>query len=139
MNLPGPDKMVAPRYQDIGAGQVALLSSPDGGALVRVIAGDVGGHAGPGRDPHPDGHGARHRLAPAPGSGCRGTRTSTRSVYVLAGEGSVGPDGRPVRMGQLAVFGPGDTSSVSARDRQESVATNSTCSCSAAGPSGSRS
>ena len=48
VNLPGAMKMTAPRYQDIRAGQVALLSSPDGGTLVRVIAGDVGGHSGPG-------------------------------------------------------------------------------------------
>ena len=27
---------------------MALLSSPDGGALLRVIAGEVAGHAGPG-------------------------------------------------------------------------------------------
>ena len=40
--------MTPPRYQDIRAGQVALLSSPDGGALVRVIAGEVAGHQGPG-------------------------------------------------------------------------------------------
>jgi redox-sensitive bicupin YhaK (pirin superfamily) len=40
--------MTQPRYQDIRAGQVALLSSADGGSLVRVIAGEVAGHAGPG-------------------------------------------------------------------------------------------
>ena len=43
VNLPAVDKMVAPRYQDIGAERVTLLSSPDGGALVRVIAGEVAG------------------------------------------------------------------------------------------------
>ena len=48
VNLPKADKMIAPAYQDIGSSKVALLSSPDGGALLRVIAGDVGGHAGPG-------------------------------------------------------------------------------------------
>ena len=48
MNLPARLKMTGPRYQDIRAGQVALLSSPDGGALVRVIAGEVAGHRGPG-------------------------------------------------------------------------------------------
>src|SRR6202034_3083023 len=37
-----------PRYEDIRAGQVALLSSLDGGSLIRVIAGEVAGHAGPG-------------------------------------------------------------------------------------------
>src|ERR1700691_6039798 len=48
VNLPSKDKWVPPAYQDIGAGQVALLSSSDGGALVRVIAGEVDGHTGPG-------------------------------------------------------------------------------------------
>src|SRR3954471_23342591 len=48
VNLPSHDKMVAPRYQDIRADRVSLLASPDGGALVRVIAGTVDGHPGPG-------------------------------------------------------------------------------------------
>ena len=48
VNLPKADKMIAPRYQDIGSSNVALLASPDGGALFRVIAGELGGHAGPG-------------------------------------------------------------------------------------------
>jgi redox-sensitive bicupin YhaK (pirin superfamily) len=41
-------------------------------------------------------------------------------VYVLSGAGSVGPDGQPVRTGQLAVFGPGDTITVSGAVQQES-------------------
>jgi redox-sensitive bicupin YhaK (pirin superfamily) len=48
VNLPAKDKWVSPRYQDITGGLVALASSPDGGALVRVIAGELGGLAGPG-------------------------------------------------------------------------------------------
>src|SRR5213082_2215488 len=48
VNLPRKDKWVDPRYQDLRAGEIALLRSPDGGALVRVIAGEVDGHAGPG-------------------------------------------------------------------------------------------
>ena len=42
VNLPAAQKWSAPRYQDIRANQVALATSPDGGALVRVIAGEVG-------------------------------------------------------------------------------------------------
>jgi hypothetical protein len=57
VNLPARLKMTAPRYQDIRAGQVALLASADGGALLRVIAGSFDGH-----DAHPDLAGARHRL-----------------------------------------------------------------------------
>src|SRR5215207_1473777 len=41
VNLPAKDKMIAPRYQDIRGQSVALLSSPDGGALLRLIAGDL--------------------------------------------------------------------------------------------------
>src|ERR671926_268596 len=48
VNLPTAQKLALPRYQDIRASEVSLVSSPDGGALVRVIAGEVAGHAGPG-------------------------------------------------------------------------------------------
>src|SRR5207245_4889105 len=48
VNLPAKDKFLPPRYQSIEAPQVSLLASSDGGALVRVIAGDVAGHRGPG-------------------------------------------------------------------------------------------
>src|SRR6516162_5535189 len=48
VNLPAADKWIDPRYQGIEGEEVLLLTSPDGGALVRVIAGDVGGHRGPG-------------------------------------------------------------------------------------------
>jgi len=48
VNLPRADKMIAPAYQDIGAGNVTLLTTPDGGALLRLIAGEVDGQAGPG-------------------------------------------------------------------------------------------
>src|SRR5438094_96004 len=46
VNLPAELKWTPPRYQDIQAGRLVLLSSDDGGALVRLIAGDLGGHAG---------------------------------------------------------------------------------------------
>ena len=48
VNLPAKDKMTAPRYQNLEADESVLLSSPDGGALVRLIAGDIAGHVGPG-------------------------------------------------------------------------------------------
>jgi hypothetical protein len=119
VNLPSKDKWVAPRYQDIGAGQVALLSSPDGGALVRVIAGEVAGHAGPGVTHTPM---AMAHVTVSPGARVTLPWSPEHNalLYVLAGEGAVGSEGRPVRMGQLAVFGPGDAIVVSARDRQES-------------------
>src|SRR5450631_150999 len=48
VNLPAAEKWVDPRYQDLEAQDNLLLTSPDGGALVRVIAGDVACHRGPG-------------------------------------------------------------------------------------------
>src|SRR6202041_910544 len=48
VNLPARDKLIPPAYQGLEADEVSLLASPDAGALVRVIAGEVGGHRGPG-------------------------------------------------------------------------------------------
>src|SRR3954471_318491 len=47
VNLPSSMKFSPPRYQDIRAGEVALASSPDGGVLLRVIAGEIAGPSGP--------------------------------------------------------------------------------------------
>ncbi len=41
-------------------------------------------------------------------------------VYVLAGQGTVGPDRRPIRTGQLAVLGRGDVVTVQASGQQDS-------------------
>src|SRR5205823_3846115 len=46
VNLPAADKMTPPRYQSLEGEQATLLASEDGGALVRIIAGDVAGHRG---------------------------------------------------------------------------------------------
>ena len=48
VNLPKAQKWAPPRYQDLRASEVGLLASSDGGALVRVIAGSLAGHTGPG-------------------------------------------------------------------------------------------
>lgn len=119
VNLPAKDKMIPPAYQGLEAGQVTLLSSPDGGALVRVIAGEVGGHVGPGSTHTPMalmhatiGPGARLRLPWNP--------AFNALVYVLAGSGWVGAEARPVSSGQLVVFGSGDSLTVRADDRQDS-------------------
>ena len=48
VNLPREDKFASPRYQAIEGNDVKLLSSDDGGALIRVIAGEIDGHRGPG-------------------------------------------------------------------------------------------
>jgi len=118
VNLPSALKMTAPRYQDIRAGQVALLSSPDGGSLLRVIAGSVAGHDGPGITHTPI---ALLHATIEPGAQLRlPWRPDFNALaYVLAGSGTVGADQRPVQMGQLAVFGPGDVISLGAQRRMD--------------------
>jgi redox-sensitive bicupin YhaK (pirin superfamily) len=119
VNLPKAAKMIAPRYQDIGAGHVALLASADGGALVRLIAGDVGGHAGPGSTHSPITM-AHATISPGATMTLPWRSDFNALVYVLAGKGTVGADRRPIRTGQLVVFGDGDSVAVSATTDQDS-------------------
>ena len=74
------------------AGQVALLTSPDGGALVRVIAGEVDGHAGPGSTHTPITL-VHATLAPGATLELPWRPDFNALVYVLAGAGTVGADG----------------------------------------------
>lgn len=115
VNLPGRDKMTDPRYQSLEADQVVLLSSPDGGALVRVIAGDVAGHAGPGSTHTPIAM-VHTTLAPGARLELPWNPAYNALAYVLAGSGTVGDDARPFRHGQLAVFDRGDTIVLAAGD-----------------------
>jgi redox-sensitive bicupin YhaK (pirin superfamily) len=108
VNLPSKDKMVAPRYQSLEGEQVKLLSSPDGGALVRIIAGDIGGVQGPGATYTPITV-AHATIEPTARLVVPWRADFNALAYVLAGAGTVGEERRPIRMGQLAVFGPGDT------------------------------
>jgi redox-sensitive bicupin YhaK (pirin superfamily) len=118
VNLPARLKMTSARYQDIRAGQVKLLSSADGGALLRVIAGEVAGQSGPGVTHTPItlvhatlSPGAQVRLPWRP--------DFNALAYVLAGSGSAGAGHQPVRTGQLAVFGSGDVITIAAGRRQD--------------------
>src|SRR5271165_3244666 len=115
VNLPAKEKMIPPAYQGLEADQVVLVSSTDGGSLVRVIAGELAGHHGPGSTHTPMAMmhasvsaGALLELPWEPGFNAL--------VYVLAGSGRVGSEGRPVQRGQLVAFGPGDWVAVRADD-----------------------
>ena len=119
VNLPRAQKWAQPRYQDLRAGQARLLASPDGGALVRVIAGELAGYAGPGSTYTP--MALMHAtLAPGAQLTLPWRPDFNALAYVLAGAGTVGQARRPVRTGQLAVYGNGDTVTLAANDTQES-------------------
>jgi redox-sensitive bicupin YhaK (pirin superfamily) len=119
VNLPAKDKFVPPRYQDIGSGKVQLLSSPDGGALVRLIAGDLAGFSGPGQTHTPI---TLVHASVAPGATVELPWPAEYNalVYVLTGAGSVSSAHRPIVAGQLAVFGAGDYLTLSADNSQDS-------------------
>jgi redox-sensitive bicupin YhaK (pirin superfamily) len=118
VNLPAAQKWVDPRYQDIAADSVTLLRSPDGGALVRVVAGEVAGHRGPGVTHTPIAL-VHATLSPGAELDLPWPRDFNALAYVLSGRGSVGAEGRPVSAGQLAAFGPGDAITLQADERQD--------------------
>ncbi len=119
VNLPARDKFIPPAYQGLEADAVTLLASPDGGALLRVIAGEVGGLEGPGSTHTPMSL-IHATLSPGAQLQIPWNPTFNALAYVLAGSGRAGSDGQPVRTGQLAAFGAGDWFTVRADDRQES-------------------
>jgi quercetin 2,3-dioxygenase len=118
VNLPKAMKFAPPRYQDIRASEVSLLASPDGGVLLRVIAGQVAGHHGPGITHTPIAL-VHATLSPGASLTLPWEPEYNALVYTLAGRGSVGAGRRPISMGQLAVFGAGDTIAIAADETQE--------------------
>jgi redox-sensitive bicupin YhaK (pirin superfamily) len=113
VNLPSANKWNPPRYQDIRGREAALLTTTDGGARLRLIAGDLGGQVGPGSTFTPIvmvhatiSPGARVRLP---------WRADFNALaYALAGNGSVGGERRPLHLGLLAVYGPGEALTLTA-------------------------
>jgi hypothetical protein len=119
VNLPATLKWSAPRYQDLRAGEVALVSSSDGGVLVRVIAGEVGGYQGPGSTYSPMTL-VHATLSPGARLSIPWRADYNALAYVLSGHGTVGAEARPIATGQLAVYGPGNALTIAAAPIQES-------------------
>jgi len=119
VNLPSALKWSAPRYQDLRASEVGLLASHDGGALLRVIAGDLAGQSGPGVTYTPMTM-VHATLSPGARLTLPWRSDHNALAYVLSGNGTVGEERHPLRTGQLAVFGSGDAVTISATLGQES-------------------
>lgn len=113
VNLPPDLKMTPPRYQDISRDRVLLLASADGGALVRLIAGNLDEYRGPGDTWTPIIY-AHASVSPGAELQVAWRPDFNAMAYVLSGKGSVGPDHRPLQEGQLALFGPGDALTLAA-------------------------
>ena len=123
VNLPARQKRVEPRYQDLSGSSTALLASGDGGALVRLIAGDLGGVRGPGST-HTPVTMVHATVAPGARLVLPWPDSFNALTYVLAGNALVGPDRRPVEVGQLTVFGHGDSLVVEAAPQQHGPASS---------------
>ncbi len=123
VNLPSRLKMTDPRYQDIRGGEVRLLTTHDGGALLRLIAGDLDEHRGPGVTHTPI---TMLHATVSPGAEVRlpWRADFNALVWAFGGNGTVGPDRMPIRGGQLAVLGGGDVLTVTADERQDSATPN---------------
>src|ERR1700712_10554 len=122
VNLPKRQKWVDPRYQDLAPGQVLLLSSDDGGALIRVIAGNVAGHEGPGSTYTPI---TMIHATVSPGAQLdlpwpAGLNSLVCVLDVRGGRGATGRENRPLNTGQLAVLRHGDAVTLTADTSQDS-------------------
>jgi hypothetical protein len=121
VNLPARKKWVPPAYQGLEADQVVLVTSADATCLVRIVAGDVAGHVGPGGTHTPMTY--VHATVP-PGEHLElpWNPDFNALVYVLAGAGTVGADARPIKTGDLAVMGTGTSITLRADHRQSGPA-----------------
>jgi hypothetical protein len=120
VNLPAAKKWTPPRYQDIEANDVTLLANHDGSSILRVIAGDLAGHSGPGSTQTPITY-LHATVTPGSRLTLPWPRGYNALVYALAGHGYAGVERRPVGEGQLAVYGAdGDAITMAAADDQPS-------------------
>ena len=123
VNLPAQDKFIPPRYQDLRSGEVTLLTSADGGALLRLIAGSLAGHDGPGATHTPI---TMIHATLYPGSRLHlpWNPAFNALAYVLNGSGTFGAERRPAHDGQLVLYGPGASITATADPKQESRSPN---------------
>jgi hypothetical protein len=121
VNLPRDKKWAKPRYQDISRTNLSLLSSHDGGALVRVIAGSLDGHDGPGVTYSPITY-IHATINPGSQLELPWNPEYNALAYVLAGKGTVGPNNNAIHLGQAAVLGEGDSIVMTADEEQDSKA-----------------
>jgi hypothetical protein len=119
VNLPSKLKMTNPRYQDIGAGAVTLLTNDNGDAIIRLIAGSLGDVEGPGSTHTPITI-VHASLLPGGQLAMPWNREYNALTYVLAGQGGAGLDRHALGEGQMAVHVDGDTIVLSADETQDS-------------------
>jgi quercetin 2,3-dioxygenase len=119
INLPKAKKRIDPAYQDLQGQDSALVTSADGGALLRVLAGDVDGYKGPGISHTPISI-AHLTLAPGASVDIPWRGDFNAIAYTLAGSGFIGAEDRPIQTGQTAVLIGGNVLRITADKVQDS-------------------
>ena len=107
VNLPARLKMTRPRYQEVSADKIPEAASEDGNASVRVIAGEALG-ARAVIDTHIPIVYQDWKIGPGADVTVALPREQHALAYVFQGSALAGNEGREIRDGQLALFGPGD-------------------------------
>lgn len=118
VNLPAAQKWSQPRYQNLEGADSALITTHDGGSLIRIIAGDIGGHRGPGSTHTPITM-AHATIAPGAEANIPWNSSYNGLIFVFSGSGTIGADRRPIRGGQTIVTNSGDLLKLTADDRQD--------------------
>ena len=123
INLPKSKKWLDPQYQDLQGEDSAIVTSADGGALLRILAGELDGHRGPGISHTPI---VITHLTLLPGAqiDIPWREDFNALAYVLSGKGSIGPDGHPIQTGQNVVLLNGNVLRIAAHPSQETRAPN---------------
>lgn len=117
VNLPGMSKMTAPRYREVPAASIPVVS-PHPGMTIRVIAGEMVGVRGPVQDVAVKPVYLDITLEPGADLEHPTPTQHTVFVYAVSGTGSVGPNSaHELRAGQLALFAPGGSVTTAAGDR----------------------
>jgi redox-sensitive bicupin YhaK (pirin superfamily) len=119
VNLPRTDKLAMPRYQDLTGDRLTLLRTADERALVRLVAGELDGHRGPGSTYTPIVY-AHATIKPGGRLALAWPDVYNALVYVVRGSVRVADDSRPINAQQLAVLGrEGDTVVVEADEESD--------------------
>jgi quercetin 2,3-dioxygenase len=118
VNLPARCKMIAPNYQEIPRAGIPEAATPDGLASVRLIAGEALGAKAVIDTRTPIG--LMHWIF-APGASVAVPVPPDHAAYLYVFDGTVAVTGDPVRDGQLAILGDGDTVHLGAGERAQAL------------------
>ena len=118
VNLPARYKLTAPRYQEIPHAAIPEAATPDGRAVVHVIAGEALGAKAVIETRTPIGY--LHWIF-SPGASVDVPVPADHAAYVYVFEGAVRVAGREVKDGQLAILGDGNRVQLEASERAQAL------------------